>query len=61
MKGCTCTFSASCYSAHLSRVIVLTWVSPFVQDKNVGVWVGRRVGYLAMTFTQKEHYRPVKL
>ena len=40
MKDLTCTFRASCYSARLSWALVLTWVSPFVQDKNVGFWVG---------------------
>ena len=32
----TCTFRTSCYSARLSWALVLTWVSPFVQDKIVG-------------------------
>ena len=45
IKGLTCTFRASCYSARLSWALLLTYVSPFVRDKKVGVWV-RRVGYL---------------
>ena len=32
-KGSMCTFRASCYSTQLSWVLVLTWVSPFVQEK----------------------------
>ena len=43
-KGLTCTFRASCYSACLSWALVLTWVIPFIQDKKVGVWVGREIG-----------------
>ena len=31
------------------------------QDKKVGIWVGRKVGYLAMAFALKEHYRPIYL
>ena len=30
----------SCYSARLSWALVLTWVSPFVQDKTVGFGLG---------------------
>ena len=30
----------SCYSARLSWALVLTWVSPFVQDKKVGFGLG---------------------
>ena len=37
--GLTCTFRASRYIARLSWALVLTWVSPFIQDKNAGVWV----------------------
>ena len=36
-----CTFRAGCYSKCLSWVLVLTWVSPFVQDKMVGFELGR--------------------
>ena len=32
-KGLTCTFRARCYSASLLWALVLTWVSPPVQDK----------------------------
>ena len=35
-KDLSCTFRASCYSARLSWALVVTWVSPFVQNKNVG-------------------------
>ena len=42
MKGLIYTFRACCYSTRLSWALVLTWVSPFIQDKKVGVWVGRR-------------------
>ena len=53
IKGLTCTFRASCYSVCLSWALVLTWVSPFVQDiKKLGV--GRRVSFLATTFALKE-------
>ena len=41
IKGLMCTFRASCYSARLSWALVLTWVSPFVQDKNVGFVLGK--------------------
>ena len=57
IKGLACTFRASRYSARLSWALVLTWVSPSVQDKNLAVWVGRRVDYLATTFALPEHYR----
>ena len=39
-KGLTCTFRASCCSARLSWELVLTWVSPFVQDIKVGFGLG---------------------
>ena len=32
-KGLACTFRAGCYSTRLSWMLVLTWVSSFVQDK----------------------------
>ena len=47
---------ANCYSTRLSWALVLTWFSPFVQDKNGGIWVGIRAGYLATTFALKEQY-----
>ena len=40
IKGLTCTFRASCYSACLSWALVLTWVSSFVQDKKLGFGLG---------------------
>ena len=40
-KDLTCIFRASCYSAHLSWVLVLTWISPFVQDKKLGLGWGK--------------------
>ena len=55
-KGLTCTFRASCYSARLSWALVLTWVSPFVQDKKSLVGFGERIGDLVTTFALKEHY-----
>ena len=45
-KDLTCTFRVSFYSARLSWALVLTWVSPFVQDK--------KVGYFVTTFALKE-------
>ena len=30
-----------------------------IGERDVDVWVGRRVGYLATTFALKEHYRPI--
>ena len=39
-KVITRTFIASCYSARLSWALVLTWVSPFVQDKKLGFGLG---------------------
>ena len=39
IKDLTCTFRASCYSARLSWALVITWVSPFVQDKVLGDYV----------------------
>ena len=39
IKGLACTFRASRYSACLSWALVLNWVSPFVQHKNLAVWV----------------------
>ena len=30
-----CTFRVSCYSTHLLWMLVLIWVSPFIQDKKV--------------------------
>ena len=39
-KDLMCTFRASCYSARLSWALVLTRVSPFVQDKKVGFGLG---------------------
>ena len=38
------SFRASCYGAHLLWALCLMWASPFIQDKKVRVWVGRRVG-----------------
>ena len=54
IKDLACTFRASCYSARLSWALVSIWVSPVVQNKNGGIRVGKRVGYLATTFTLKE-------
>ena len=34
LRGLTCTIRESCYSARLSWALVLTWVSPLVQDKS---------------------------
>ena len=36
----TYTFGASCYNARLSWALVLTWVSPFVQDKKKELSLG---------------------
>ena len=54
VRRLTCTFRA-----RLSWALVLTWVSPFAQDKKTWIWVGGRVGYLITTFALKEHYRTV--
>ena len=59
-QGLTCTFRSSCYSARLSWALVLTWVSPFVQDKKRLGLGWERSGYLATTVTLKEHHHPVK-
>ena len=59
IKDFMCTFRENCYCASLSWALGLTWVSPIIQDKTVGVWVGRRIGYLATTFALKDQYDPV--
>ena len=47
-----CTFKASCYSPFV------VGTSSDINKKRC-VWVRERIGFLAMTFTSKEHYHPV--